>query len=206
MHCVYLFRSQANGNCLFSTFSIAMCGDNRYVDDLRILTAIELYLNSEFYSKHPSFISLISKHSKLFSSIDRILAIPVSHNALDSNKTKGKLVQNEAINTSTSFKWAGFLCVLGFASVCSSSVQCYYKSTASILKYKLMLSQLIETRLFNSFNSEKIHLLFCNNTWELPVPFMHNHHVPLIICSQKLLKTKEIENINYHRIQPAIKK
>ena len=100
-----------------------MCGDNRYVDDLRILTAIELYLNSEFYSKHPSFISLISKHSKVFSSIDTILAISVSHNALDSNKTKRELVQNEAINICTSFKWAGFLCVLGIASVCSSSVQ-----------------------------------------------------------------------------------
>ena len=181
-----------------------MCGDNRYVDDLRILTAIELYLNSEFYSKHPSFISLISKHSKVFSSIDTILAISVSHNALDSNKTKGELVQNEAINICTSFKWAGFLCVLGLASVCSSSVQCYYKNTGSILKYKLMFSQLIEPRLFNPFSTEKIHLFFWNNTCGPPVPFMDNHYVPLIICSQKMLKTEEIENINYHHIQPAI--
>ena len=65
-----------------------MCGDDRYVDDLRILTAMELYLNSEFYSKHPSFTSLISKHSRVFSCVDTILAISVSHNALDSNKTK----------------------------------------------------------------------------------------------------------------------
>ena len=47
-----------------------MCEDNRYVDDLRILTAIELYLNSN-----------------VFSNIDTILAILVSHSALDSNKT-----------------------------------------------------------------------------------------------------------------------
>ena len=181
-----------------------MCGDNRYVDDLRILTAIELYLNSEFYSKHPSFISLISKHSKVFSSIDTILAISVSHNALDSNKTKRELVQNEAINICTSFKWAGFLCFLGLASVCSSSVQCYYKNTGSILKYKLMFSQLIEPRLFNPFSTEKIHLLFCNNTCEPPVPFMHNHYVPLIICSQKNAKNKGNRKINYHHIQPAI--
>ena len=63
-----------------------MCGDNRYVDNLRILTATELYLNS-VYSKHPSFISLISKRLKNFSNIDTILAILVSHRALDSNKT-----------------------------------------------------------------------------------------------------------------------
>ena len=47
-----------------------MCEDNRYGDDLRILTAIELYLNSN-----------------VFSNIDTILAILVSHSALDSNKT-----------------------------------------------------------------------------------------------------------------------
>ena len=181
-----------------------MCGDNRYVDDLRILTAIVLYLNSGFYSKHPSFISLISKHAKFFSSIYTILAISVSRNALDSNKTKGELVQNEAITTSTSFKWAGFFCVLGLASVCSSSVQCYYKSTGSLLKYKLMFGQLIELRLLNPFSNEKFHLLFWNKTSEHPVPFMHNHYVPLSFVFKKMIKQKEIENINYHHIEPAI--
>ena len=53
-----------------------------------------------------------------------------------------------------------------------------------------MFSQLIEPRLFNPFSSEKIHLLFCNNTCEPPVPFMHNHYIPLIICSQKNAKNK----------------
>ena len=91
---VYLFRSQANGNCLFSSFSIAGYGDKRHVDDLRILTVIELYLNSEFYSKHPSFFSMISKHSKVFSSIDTIVTISILYNTFDSNKTKGELVQN----------------------------------------------------------------------------------------------------------------
>ena len=67
-----------------------------------------------------------------------------------------------------------------------------------------MFGQLIEPPLFNPFSSEKIHLLFCNNTCNLPVPFMHNHYIPLIICSQKMLKTKAIENINYHHIQPVI--
>ena len=65
-----------------------------YVDELRILTAIELYLNFGFYGKHPSFITLISKQAKYFSSIDTILAISVTRNALDSNKTNVELVQN----------------------------------------------------------------------------------------------------------------
>ena len=68
-----------------------------------------------------------------------------------------------------------------------------------------MFSQLIDPRLFNPFSSEKIHWLFCNNTCEPPVPFTHNHDVLLIICSQEMLKTKEMENVNYHHIQPAKK-
>ena len=94
---------------------------------------------------HPSFIWSISRHSNVFISIDAILAISVSHNALNSNKTKGELVQNEAVNICTFFNWSGFLCVLGLASACSSSDHCYYKNTGWILKYKLMFSQLIET-------------------------------------------------------------
>ena len=54
-----------------------------------------------------------------------------------------------------------------------------------------MFTQLIEPRLLNPFSSEKIDLLFCKNTYEPPVPLRHNHHVPLIICSQKKKKAKK---------------
>lgn len=60
-----------------------MCGDNRYDDNLRILTAIKLYLYSGFYSEHPSFDLLIHKDSKVLSSIDTMLAISVSPNAIN---------------------------------------------------------------------------------------------------------------------------
>ena len=81
-----------------------------------------------FYSKHPSFPWLISKQ-KSFSSIDAILAILVSYNALGSSKAKGDMFQNEAIGTCTSFKLPWF-------------------------------------------------------------PFMYDYHVPLIICSHKIAKSK----------------
>ena len=50
-----------------------MCGYNRFVDDLRILIALELNSNPVLFSKHLSFITLTSKQG-----------IPVSHNDLDS--------------------------------------------------------------------------------------------------------------------------
>ena len=76
---------------------------------------------------------------------------------------------------------------LKYQSQFGRNIQCYYKSTGSILKYKLIFSQMIEPRLFNPFSSKEILLLFCN-ICEPPVPFMYNWYVQLIICSQKNAK------------------
>ena len=88
-----------------------MSGDNRYVDDLRILASIELYLNSEFYAEHPSFVKVMNSNSDVFNNVDTLLALSVSHGALDSGKTKMELVKEEALNICSPYKWSGFLCV-----------------------------------------------------------------------------------------------
>ena len=111
----FTFRSEANGNCLFSAFSIAMCRDNRYVNHLRILTGIDLYVNPGFYSQHPTFTLLLNNNPGVFNSMDTILPISFSHNALDTNKTKGELVQRETLNICSAYKWCGFLCVLALS-------------------------------------------------------------------------------------------
>ena len=96
---LFSFRSEANGNC-----SIALCGDNRYVNYLRILTAIELYVNPGFYSQHQIFTLLLNNNPDVFNSIDTIFAISISHNALDFNKTKGELVQREALSICSAYR------------------------------------------------------------------------------------------------------
>ena len=179
------FRSEENGNCLFSAFSIVMRGDNRYVDDLSILASIELYLNSEFYAKHPSFVKVTNSHSGIFTNVGTLLALSVSHGALDSGKTKTELVKEEALNICSPSKWSGCLCVLALSSVCLCFVHSCYKCYDAMLKFRIMFNQLIKPREFPSFNSEIIHLLFCNNSIVSPTPFRLNHYVPLIFCSEK---------------------
>ena len=75
-----------------------MGGDNRFVDDLRILASIKLYLNLDFYVKHPSFVKVMNSHSGVFNNVDNLLVLSVSHGALDSGKTKMELVKDEALN------------------------------------------------------------------------------------------------------------
>ena len=87
-----------------------MSGNNRYVDDLRILASIELYLDSGFYSKRQSFVKGMNGHSGVFNNAGTLLALSVSHGALDSGKIKMELVKKEAHITGSPFKWPGFLC------------------------------------------------------------------------------------------------
>ena len=85
-----------------------MIGDNRYVDDLTILTSIELYLNSEFYVKRPSFVKVMNSHCDVFNNVDTLLALSLSHSALESGKIKMELVKEEALNICSPFKRSVF--------------------------------------------------------------------------------------------------
>ena len=104
----FTFRSEVNSNCLFSAFLIAMCGDNRYENELRILAAIELYVSPWLYSQYSIFTLLLNNNPGVFNNIDTILVISVSHNAVDTNKTKGELVQKEALKICSAYRWCGF--------------------------------------------------------------------------------------------------
>ena len=43
----------SDGNYLYSAVSVRMVGNNSLIHLLRILTSLELFLNNEFYSRHP---------------------------------------------------------------------------------------------------------------------------------------------------------
>ena len=133
-----------------------MSGDNRYVDDLRILASIELHLNSEFYAKHPSFGKVMNSQSGVFNNVDTLLALSVSRGVLDSGKTKIELVKEETLNICSPFKWSGVLCVLALSSFSLCLIHCYYESCDVMLKYKIMFNQLIKPREFPSFNLQTI--------------------------------------------------
>ena len=51
--------------------------DNSCIDDLRIFASIELFLNSGFYAKHPSFVKVINSDSGVFNNGDIFLALSV---------------------------------------------------------------------------------------------------------------------------------
>ena len=83
---------------MYSSVSLALVGNNSLIYDLRVLTSIELFLNSDFYYKHPCFTSVYENKKSLFmSSYDSLIAFSVSHEAFDSNLCKEFLIECEAL-------------------------------------------------------------------------------------------------------------
>ena len=90
-------RSQASGNCLYSSASLALVGNNSLINHLRSLTSIELFLRTDFYSQHPYFLSSYSNHGdNITHNLKHILPVSVSQKALDSCLSGSNLVMEEA--------------------------------------------------------------------------------------------------------------
>ena len=111
--------SGATGKCLFIIFSFVMAGDNSIISELRILTAIELYLYAEFYSKHPCFHSSCADHPDVFTNLQNLLAMSVSQQSLDTGKQTLELVKEESIHICQVF-----FVFFALATVSSRKVQC----------------------------------------------------------------------------------
>ena len=119
-----------------------------------------------------------------------MLAVSVSTHSVDSGKLKDDLVKEEALHICQEFVLSGFLCVLALSTVCFKQVQCYYRTIGSLQKYKLMFNLKIEPRVFSA-SSDVLNLLFCFEGSNPPLPYKHNHYVPLVfVPDEKCLKRK----------------
>ena len=87
-----LLKSIPHGNCLFSSASLSLVGDNSLVHDL-VMTAFELLVNAAYYSQHSALKSVNRKNQsvivgKFFSSYRTVFDFELAHGLQDS-KTSG---------------------------------------------------------------------------------------------------------------------
>ena len=56
------FRSLSDGNCLFSSISRQLIGDDSLIHDLRVLSSEEPHDCADYYSKHPLFLKILEEN------------------------------------------------------------------------------------------------------------------------------------------------
>ena len=81
-HTFYVFRTNADGDCLYNAVSLAPRGNEQLSHLLRALTSAELYLHSDFYSPHPRFIALFATE-KSSGLVDTYFSHSLTHEASD---------------------------------------------------------------------------------------------------------------------------
>ena len=116
----FTFRSLANGNCMYSSISSPLVGNNSLVK--KHLTSIELYLHSEFHEKHCCFESaeLSQKDAKKPVKSFFYLSLKPATDLVFKNFSDA--VKHEVILNCISNKWCSFMCLLGHSSVLKSQI------------------------------------------------------------------------------------
>ena len=160
---------------------MVLVGDNSLISTLRILTSIELFMHADFYSNHPLFSSIVSKHGEYFSkTMKNLLPLSVSQECLNTGLTEDALVKKEAILNCCDKKWSSFLCILGLASVLGREINSYYPDCGEKRKY-MLLNCHIFPRVHFSKALDALNILFCYEGVIKPgLVFQPNHFVPIV--------------------------
>ena len=100
---------------MYSSVSFLLVGDNSLVEELRSLTSIELYLNSNYYSKDV-FQSAYLSQKEPKRSPESFFCLSLKSDTLDSNLKNKNTVKREAILNCQNFAWSRFMCMIVLSS------------------------------------------------------------------------------------------
>ena len=93
--CIYVYRTSADGNCLYNACSLALAGDESLAACLRCLISIELSRNPDYYASHPILHELTKNNA--FQNPDNIFYLILSLKSTDSSQGNGtSAIYNEA--------------------------------------------------------------------------------------------------------------
>ena len=201
------FRSNVSGNCLYSSISMVLVGDNSLITTLRLMTSIELFLNADYYCRHPCLISLFHSHKNIFRSLSGMLAMCVSFEAMDAagNIASSNLLWKEALLNCADNRWRSFICLLALASVTSRTIYSYYPDFDSCSeKCQLLFNQRIDPWSLKSelTNFAHIRILFCyEGLLDSFSSFQHNNYVPLLSYQKGLRENALFLLLNQTKVQ-----
>lgn len=111
-------KTTGNGDCLYNAMSLAMDGTESNASLLRLLVALELLLNVDYYIHHPrltSFSNTDSHHPDTLFSL--CLTTDSDQVFQDKSRSREEAIWSEARVASKSYEWSGFFHVAALSSV-----------------------------------------------------------------------------------------
>ena len=182
-----------DGNCLYNSASLVLCGNQLRNGCLRLLVAEELYFNAGYYATHEIF-----KRTKERSGIPEDLLFPVALSSdgdgvIVNGGNEMDAVKAEAIAGCEFNKWGSLVHMMALASVIRRPIYSVYPNVA--FRYRALMHNVLNPRL-PPVNDDPVCLLWSRcgsldnrpNSWYVP-----NHFVPLTWNSETSCGTAQLE-------------
>ena len=74
-----------NSNCMYSSVSLLLVGDNSLAEEFQCLTSIELHLNPDYYGKHDDFQSSYSSQKEAKRSPESFFSLSLKNDTSDNS-------------------------------------------------------------------------------------------------------------------------
>ena len=171
-------KTTGNGDCLYNAASLTLVGNESYTTLLRLLVALELVLNANFYAQHPKFTYFPAggRHPNTVFS----LCLTNSSNKLfhDTEHDRKLAILSEARVASKPKEWSGYFHLKALATVLGRPVFSSYPNCQTWIRdfvHGIIYPQMA------TFSVEPVFLLWSREgsdnrpgAWSEP-----NHFVPL---------------------------
>ena len=177
-HIFKAIKTSGNGDCLFNAASLALVGNESYATLLRLLVALELVLNVDFYAQHPKF-SYFRSGGRHPNTVFSLCLTNAANNVFqDSYQNKTLPIRAEARTASTPREWSGYFHVAALSTVLARPVFSMYPNCQSWIRD--FVHGIVYPRMA-TFSPEPVYLLWSREgvdnrpgAWYEP-----NHFVPL---------------------------
>ena len=169
-------RSTPDGNCLFNTCSLLLRHNEGLASLLRMMTAIELYLNAEYYVQHPIYENAVEKGT--FSTFNTAFINSLGNNVLEDEEESSNInyVKKTAISISEQYMFVPFICILGLSNVVGTPI---YSCTKDMRDARLMelYNCCVLPKASNPLLSEPLFIFWskCSSSMDIEL----DHFVPL---------------------------
>ena len=191
---------------MYSSISLLLVGNNSFVEKLRCLTSIELYLHSEFYGNHCCFESAEVSQRDAKKPNNSFFYLSLKHATIDFGfKNFSDAVNHEVILNCANNEWCSFMCFYVFflcvffmcfmsSSVLKSQIHSFYPDIGGLM-CKQLFNQVIVPRIQNT-QQKYFRILFCRiepfGSFCKLQTFQANHFVPLLRLLKNSLESKEL--------------
>ena len=138
-------KSTANGDCLYNSVSLFLCGDETRSNWLRLLVAEELYSNAEYYATHEIFKNSAKLNDTPESVLFTVALTAVGDKIISDGGSQTEAVKAEAIASCKIGVWGSLLHVMAFASVIKRPIYSLYPDIN--FRFRPLMHQLLNPRL-----------------------------------------------------------